>query len=77
MYYTLKMEVGKEHMGNEKIVVLMPLSGSILWETYGESFGYLQIPSSLKVPLNEVEVRKEWIAETERGVLYLQRECAE
>jgi hypothetical protein len=64
-------------MKHDKIVVLMPLSGSILWETYGESFGYLQQPLSLKVPLNEVEIRREWISETERGVLYLQRELIE
>ncbi|MBN6188108.1 hypothetical protein JQN58_14625 [Aneurinibacillus sp. BA2021] len=61
-------------MKEDTIVVLMPLSGSILWEMYGESFGYLQKPLSLHVPVDEVTVRREWISEIERGVLYLQRE---
>lgn len=63
-------------MKDDTVIVLMPLSGSILWEMYGESFGYLQKPLSLQVPVNEVEVRREWIAEIERGVLYLQRESS-
>jgi hypothetical protein len=60
-------------MEEEKIIIYMPLSGQILWEAYGESFGYFEKPLSLKVPLHEVEILPEWISDMERGVLYLQR----
>ncbi|WP_096467128.1 hypothetical protein [Aneurinibacillus soli] len=60
-------------MGNEKIMILMPLSGKILWEMYGESFGYFQKPPSLHVPLEEHEIHTDWIQEIERGVIYLQK----
>ncbi|WP_027416115.1 hypothetical protein [Aneurinibacillus terranovensis] len=61
-------------INNEKTTIYMMLSGQILWDTYGESFGYLEKPSFLRIPVDEVEICPDWICETERGVIYIQKE---
>lgn len=50
--------------------IYMMQSGKILLDTYGESFGYLEKPSFLRVPVNKVDISPDWIYKFERGVIY-------
>ncbi|WCK55577.1 hypothetical protein PP175_06430 [Aneurinibacillus sp. Ricciae_BoGa-3] len=54
--------------------VYMMQSGKILLDTYGESFGYLEEPYFLRIPVKEVEIATEWIYGSERGVIYISKD---
>jgi hypothetical protein len=58
----------------ETVRIYMMDSGEILLQEHGESFGYLNKPLFLRIPVKEVEIAREWICETERGVIYLQKD---
>jgi hypothetical protein len=58
----------------EKMDLFVLESGKLLYDEYGESFGYEEQPSFLKMPVNQIEICRSWITEKDkRGIVYFRK----